>query len=507
MALAAKERTASLSIAEMARATPASRDRFVDLLRALSIAVVVFGHWLAAVVYWDGQTVTGTSALDEISWAWMLTWGLQVMPLFFFVGGFSNSVSIRALKKRGGTYSQFLRSRIERIMRPTLVFVGAWVVIAAVADVAFGSTAVRAATPHIAKPLWFLSVYVLVIALSPSMLRLHERFRIKVPIAMVVGAVVIDVVRIAFDVPHIGYLNFAFVWLFPHQLGFFYADGSLTKIGRRGFALFAAAGFGTLVFLTNIGVYSKSMVGTMTTDLVSNNNPPSICLLALTVGLVGVAMSFRERANVWLQGRRAWGTVIAANAMIMTVFLWHLSALIIVVFVLYPLDFPQPDAGSAQWWLTRPLWWAAASVVLAGFVYPLVRFERQRIEVRGIAKPDLSTAQIVAGTTLLIVGLGGLAQGGFAGLFEGHGTELAFFTANPLLSAFHTCAGAALLLGRGRALFPLVLVLLGVAELSPAATTLQGFMPVTGANAALHLATGTALSAAAGRTRIERSAR
>src|SRR5688572_20931919 len=168
MAVAAKEISGPLSVAEMARATPASRDRFVDLLRALSIAVVVFGHWLAAVVYWDGKTVTGTSALDEIPWAWMLTWVLQVMPLFFFVGGFSNSVSIKALRKRGGTYSQFLRSRIERIMRPTLVFVGAWVAIAAIADVAFGSTAVRAGTPHIAKPLWFLSVYVLAIALSPS---------------------------------------------------------------------------------------------------------------------------------------------------------------------------------------------------------------------------------------------------------------------------------------------------------------------------------------------------
>src|SRR5687767_11439455 len=196
MAIALEGKRIGSSVKEMAAATPASRDRFVDLLRALSIAVVVFGHWLAAVVYWDGKTVTGVSALDEIPWAWMLTWVLQVMPLFFFVGGFSNAVSIRAAAKREGTYSQFLRSRIERIMRPTLVFVGAWVVIAAIADIAFGSTAVRAATPHIAKPLWFLSVYVLVIALSPAMLKLHERWRLKVPVAMALAACVVDVVRI-----------------------------------------------------------------------------------------------------------------------------------------------------------------------------------------------------------------------------------------------------------------------------------------------------------------------
>jgi fucose 4-O-acetylase-like acetyltransferase len=505
MAMALDQRRTP-SIAEMAKATPASRDRFVDLLRALSIAVVVFGHWLAAVVYWDGDTIQGSSALDEISWAWMLTWVLQVMPLFFFVGGFSNAVSLAASDKRNGTYSEFLRSRIERIMRPTLVFVGAWVVIAAVADVAFGSTTVRAATPHIAKPLWFLSVYVLVIALSPAMLKLHRRYRLKVPIVMVAAATVIDVVRIAFDVPHIGYLNFAFVWLFPHQLGFFYADGSLTKLGKRGFATLATAGFGVLFVLTNIGVYSKSMVGTMTTDLVSNNDPPSICLLALTIGLVGLAMTVRDRANRWLQGARPWGAVIAANAMIMTVFLWHLTALMVVVLVLYPLGFPQPDAGSAQWWLTRPLWWGAASIVLAGFVFPLVRFERPRINLEPRADRELTTTQIVAGITLLIVGLGGLAQGGVAGLLEGRGTELAFFTANPMLSAFHTFVGCALLLGRGRYVVTPVLVLLGIAELSPVANALSEVMPVTTANATLHLAAGAALGIS-GRGRFERSER
>src|SRR5688500_4348060 len=106
MAIAIRQETRSPSIKEMAAATPASRDRFVDLLRAFSIAVVVFGHWLAAVVYWDGDMITGVSALDEISWAWMLTWFLQVMPLFFFVGGFSNAVSIAASERRNGTYGE-----------------------------------------------------------------------------------------------------------------------------------------------------------------------------------------------------------------------------------------------------------------------------------------------------------------------------------------------------------------------------------------------------------------
>ena len=34
---------------ELAAATPASRDRYVDFLRAASIAGVVFGHWFIAI--------------------------------------------------------------------------------------------------------------------------------------------------------------------------------------------------------------------------------------------------------------------------------------------------------------------------------------------------------------------------------------------------------------------------------------------------------------------------
>ena len=38
--------------AELAAATPSSRDRFVDLVRAVSIVAVVLGHWLMAVPAW-----------------------------------------------------------------------------------------------------------------------------------------------------------------------------------------------------------------------------------------------------------------------------------------------------------------------------------------------------------------------------------------------------------------------------------------------------------------------
>jgi fucose 4-O-acetylase-like acetyltransferase len=71
--------------AALAAATPEGRDRWIDFLRAFSIGAVVFGHWLVAVVVWEGGSVEGFNALERIP-VLALTWLLQVMPLFFFVG-------------------------------------------------------------------------------------------------------------------------------------------------------------------------------------------------------------------------------------------------------------------------------------------------------------------------------------------------------------------------------------------------------------------------------------
>ena len=79
----------------VAAATPAERDRFADLLRVASIVVVVAGHWLMAVVGWRGGRVEAGNAIALAPGLWLATWLLQVMPLFFFVGGLANLVSAR----------------------------------------------------------------------------------------------------------------------------------------------------------------------------------------------------------------------------------------------------------------------------------------------------------------------------------------------------------------------------------------------------------------------------
>ena len=107
-------------------ATAPGRDRFIDAVRAGSLLVVVLGHWLMATVVVQDGHLTGANALTAIPALQPSTWLLQVMPLFFVAGGFSNITVWRSLRRRGDSYPEYLHGRLVRLLRPTLVFVLFW---------------------------------------------------------------------------------------------------------------------------------------------------------------------------------------------------------------------------------------------------------------------------------------------------------------------------------------------------------------------------------------------
>ncbi|MEJ2541588.1 MAG: acyltransferase family protein, partial [Gemmatimonadota bacterium] len=63
------------------------RNRYVDFLRAAAITVVVLGHWLMAAPTVERRQFTLSDMLHVSPWTQWLTWGFQVMPVFFLVGG------------------------------------------------------------------------------------------------------------------------------------------------------------------------------------------------------------------------------------------------------------------------------------------------------------------------------------------------------------------------------------------------------------------------------------
>lgn len=364
------------TVTEMADETPPDRDRYVDFLRAFSIATVVLGHWFIAIIVWRDDYVRVVNVVGVTRGLWLLTWVLQVMPLFFFVGGFSNAKTYTSMRDRGETYGAFMRSRMARLWRPTLVFAGVWAVVEVALHVFdVGREGLFRGTFLPFGPLWFLLVYAGVVAASPLMLRLHRAGGIVVVTGLVAAVALVDVARFALDVPGIGWANLALVWLLVHQIGFFYEDGSLVATGARAHASMAIAGLAGLVALTNVGVYPRSMVGT-DVERLSNMNPPTLCIVALACWLIGLAMLLRDRANRWLANRGPWSAVIAANSMIMTVFLWHLTAYLVTILALHPVGLGRDLDSTLSWWAQRPVWLLAPLVPLAVFVALFGRFER-----------------------------------------------------------------------------------------------------------------------------------
>jgi len=375
-----------VNLKELAEQTPASRDRYVDFLRATSIAVVVLGHWLSSLVGWKDGALSVRNAVGLVPGLWCTTWLLQVMPVFFFIGGFSNYVSLEGSLRRGESTGSFLRSRLVRLLKPTGVFLGVWLVVLVALHLAGVLKPVHIrSTVLLFGPLWFLLVYLVIMALTPLMRRLHLKSGIAAVAVMALSAAGVDVLHFAANVPVAGWLNMAFVWLVAHQLGFFYADGTLARARRRTHLAIALGGLAALLVLTHVGAYPKSMVSTGF-ERGSNMSPPTICILALTCWLVGAVMYLRGWVNRWLARPGPWKVVIAANSVIMTVYLWHITAYAAVFGVLALVGFPGSAPGSAGWWLERPIWLVGPAAVLALLIVMFSRFERPTLRPRPAAR-------------------------------------------------------------------------------------------------------------------------
>jgi hypothetical protein len=423
--------TDTLSATDLARHTPATRDRYVDFLRLFSIAVVVLGHWLMAVVVWNGHQFHTGNVIADVPYLWTATWLLQVMPVFFFVGGFANAATIDGLRRKGQGVTEFVAGRIARLIKPVSLLLAIWLPAAFLLEhLGLDAKVVRSATKLVCQPLWFVGVYLAVTALAPCLRTLHVRHGVRALAALAVVATTVDIVRFGVGIDALGYVNLLVVWLFAQQLGFFYADGSLVRISRTRLVGIAAGALAGLAALTTFGPYPHSMVG-LPGDRISNMSPPTICLLVLSVFQVAIVMLLRPAMQRVLQRQRVWTTVVAGNGVIMTIFLWHLTAALIAVGVLYHVGFPQPSGGTGLWWATRPFFIGSALIPLVAFIAVLGRFERPRPMQYEKTGP-FSPIAIGAGTALLSIVVFGIACSNLADLLANAHVNIAIATVTPL---------------------------------------------------------------------------
>ncbi|MFI5836818.1 acyltransferase [Micromonospora sp. NPDC051300] len=380
---------------QLAERTPPGRDRYVDLLRALAIAMVVLGHWGVTVIGYEHGRPSGHSALPDLPWAWPLTWVAQVMPVFFLVGGYANAASLAARRARGGTATGWLVDRSARLVRPTTALLLVLAAGAAVATLRGADPAqVRTVVWFATIPLWFLVAYFAVVALTPPMYALHRRLGLAVPAALA-GLVALGDLGRLLGPTALADGNYLFAWLAVHQLGFAWYDARSPELprrrrlplSRRAGATLLAVGLVALVLLATVGPYPVAMLH-VAGERLDNAAPPSVALLAAATTQLGLILLLRGPAGRLLRRPGPWQAVIAVNAVVLTVFLWHLTAAILLVGLLDALGvLPTPPVGSAIWWAWRIPWLAALAVVLAALVAVFGPIEARTRRPAGPAGP------------------------------------------------------------------------------------------------------------------------
>ena len=365
---------------------------------------MIVGHWLVVDLAWGGDQLRETSALGLVPQMWPLTWLFQVIPLFFLVAGSANARSWRATRRRGDSYSSFVDRRLRRVLVPTGVYLAVVVPLAVVAD-AGGGWGLRAGGAMLLQPLWFLAVYLVVVALTPATLAWYTRAGWGAPAVLVVVACAADVGRIGLGWEWAGYLNVLTVWVLVYQLGFLEADG---RISRPGAAVLAVGGLAATSLLVWLGPYPARMVG-VAGDRIANMHPPTVALTALALAEVGAMVWARRWVEPVLQRERVWHAVVWVNLSIMTLYLWHQVALVGAARVALASGWPHPPVGTPAWWAARFGLVICAAVVLGLVVLAVGRFERVT------PPPPTAGGWPAALTTAASVGLIGLGLLALAG--------------------------------------------------------------------------------------------
>ncbi|MFW0793044.1 acyltransferase [Gordonia sp. CPCC 205515] len=324
------ERRRGVSAAEL-DALSEGRDRVIDLLRIVSLIVVVAGHSIMLTVAIDDlHSASGIrlgNMLGDVPALQPVTWLLQILPLFFFAGAAAATLGWRS-GADGHTPGQWLFARSQRLLRPVAWYLLVGVVALAVLAYTGQGAAADVVARLSVQLLWFLGAYLLVLAVVPFLQRISTAREVVVALAACWGATaVIDALRLTIGPAALGNINFLTVWSIPAGLGIAYAKRLLTT---RAAALMAVAAFVVNVLLVAVGPYEMSLV-TVPGQHLSNMSPPSLLLAGHAIVLCGLAIALRRALAAIVERPRVWWWVAMGNRGAMTLYLWHLPVLALII--------------------------------------------------------------------------------------------------------------------------------------------------------------------------------
>jgi Acyltransferase family len=371
-------------------ATPATRDRTVDALRALAIAGVILGHWLVtALVVTSSRTGHGLhddSPLATMSYLTPVSWIFQTLAIFFLVGGYA------AARSYHGDYRSWLRKRLIRLSRPVALLVAVWVPLAAGLYLGVSASALHTVLTLVLDPLWFLGVFVVLTALTPLAVAMVRRLGVLAAAIPMIVVAATDAVRFDLGGPSwVGWINVVAGWLVPYLLGIAWARGAFP--GRRGPALLLAGGVAATAALVLFAGYPASMVGVNGAHI-SNLNPPTLAVVTFGIAQAGLALLLREPLARLMRRPLAWAAVATANLSAMTLFLWHQTAFLAVTMaalLIGRVPGLHTAPSGAIWVAERLAWLPVFAIALAGLW--LLFHRAEHAPVRRRPRPAASACQ------------------------------------------------------------------------------------------------------------------
>lgn len=345
---------------------------------------VAIGHWMAMdVALRDGELVAG-NALEAAPAMAVMTWLFQVMPLFFVVGGFSSAMSLDSFTAkagddpiRGARPQDWVIARLRRMLAPTIALAATWAVPIAGGFALGQSELIAVGAVAAAIPLWFLANYTIDTAIAPYVLPMFRKHPVALPTIGVTTFALLEVARFA-GVPALPHLNWVLGWLLFQIAGFAWRDG-LVPSGRS-LAAIATGFWGLAIAAVTVGPYPVSMVHFPGLEN-SPTHPPSLALMLFGAAYSATAILLAPAISRWLAERpKAWAAVVGANAVAMSVYLWHFTAAIAAAAVFHMLGWlPTADVGTFAWWLEKLPLMGLAALILVAIVAKVMPIERKAL--------------------------------------------------------------------------------------------------------------------------------
>jgi surface polysaccharide O-acyltransferase-like enzyme len=378
------------------------RNHVIDAARAFSVfVVVVFHSLLYQVQLVDGQPAMVPWAPPHWPW-WFLSWFFMIIPIFFVAGGFAHALIVDRMRREGTSYGHYLANRGRRLVGPLLFFVTVLAVVSTAAAWAGELDAAATLTRQLMQLLWFIAVYLVIVAVAPAAVAAHDRWGWRPMVVAFLLAAGVDAWSFAVDAFWLRNFNMLLVWPLVHQFGIAYHRGWFRAgPARRAWAALAGGVAGIVAVVLVFG-YPPSSVGFADIPI-ANVQPPTLAMVFLALVQCGV-LGLLEQGGA-LRSVPSWveKSLALVNALMMSVYLWHIGCIALAAGALLALSMAAPAASGLL--LAQPTVAILAVAVVALVVPQLARLEYRLIPPLGLhqdpARAVMAYGLLVAGTVLV----------------------------------------------------------------------------------------------------------